>query len=183
MFVHVQYLSSICPCPTFVQSLSSWLWARAGHGQTMDLCVQGLDLCVQSMDLCVQSLDFCIQSLDFGIQSLDLGVQSLDRPCTLADVIGQILDLAVQSLDLKVQSLDRFCTLGNVGQSVDRHWTKVGQSLDFDVQSLDLAVQSLDLGVQGPNSIRSETAAIFTTAVVGFPFPVATSNPYPMARE
>ena len=44
--------------------------------------------------------------------------------------------------------MDRFCTLGNIEQSLDRHWTKVGQSLDFDVQSLDLAVQSLDLGVQ-----------------------------------
>ena len=44
--------------------------------------------------------------------------------------------------------MDRFCTLGNVEQSLDRLWTKVGQSLDFDVQSLDLAVQSLDLGVQ-----------------------------------
>ena len=88
-------------------------------------------VCPKSLDLGIQSLDFGVQSLDLGVQSLDMGIQSLDRPCTLADVIGQ-------SLDLGVQSLDRFCTLGNVGQSVDRHWTKVGQSLDLGVQSLDL---------------------------------------------
>ena len=64
-----------------------------------------------------QSLDLGVQSLDLGVQCLDLGVQSLDQ--------------GVQSLNLGVQSLDRFCTLGDVGQSVDRHWTKVGQSLDL----------------------------------------------------
>ena len=69
----------------------------------------------------------------FGDPKSGHGLQSLGRWTDL------VLDVSVQS---GLWILGRFRTLAEVEQNLDKHRTKVGQSLDLGVQSLD------GLGVQ-----------------------------------
>ena len=94
------------------------------------------------MDLDIQSWTWASESglshpeSVLGHTKSGLGSQSLDRPCILAEVTEYSVELGVQSLDI-------FCTLAEIERNVDRHWTKVGLSLDSGVLSLDLVSNQL----------------------------------------